>query len=255
MISQLREPLCLSSTAVEQGDYRNLRQPVTKRAATNRLVHKDCEIPNCKGSVMMLKKAVFGLVSTALLFASFGAGAIEIFASPSTQSVQLGDTVTVDVEISGLGSGVAPSLGGFDINVGFNTSLLSLSNVQYSNGLDLDSFGGSFQGEVLLATGVNVFEVSAQGTSDLDNSQSDAFTLFSLTFDTIGLGTSLIDLTLNDLSDALTFPLSSNLTSGSITVTSTGTPVPVPATMALLAIGLIGFALKRNKSAAGRSAV
>ena len=204
---------------------------------------------------MILKKAVFGLVSATLLLTSFGAGAIEIFVTPSAQSVQLSDTVIVDIEISGLRSGGAPSLGGFDINVGFNTSLLSLSSVQYSNQLDLGSPFGSLQGEILLATGVNVSEASIQDTSDLDNSQSDAFTLFSLTFDTIGLGTSLIDLTLNDLSDALSLPLSSDLTSGSVTIRSPGTPVPVPATMALLAIGLIGFALKRDKSAVGRSSV
>lgn len=191
----------------------------------------------------MLKKAIFGLASTALLLASFGAGAIEIFVSPPSQSVQLGDTVMVDVEISGLGIGSAPSLGGFDIDVGFDTSLLSLSNVQYSNELDLGIFG-STQLDILSATGVSVLELSFEDPSDLDSSQSAAFTLFSLTFNTIGLGTSLIDLTINDLSDPLTFLLPSNVTNGAVTVTSPGTPVPVPATMALLAIGFLGLALK-----------
>lgn len=93
-----------------------------------------------------MKKITHLLAVTLLGLTSFGAQAIELFVDPSTQFARSGDSITVDINISDLGSGVAPSVGAFDITVEFDSALLSAKEVVFGDQLDLFNFGTNLIG-------------------------------------------------------------------------------------------------------------
>jgi len=66
---------------------------------------------------------VSGLVALEALPAS----AIIIDFNPPSQSMNVGSTTTVDLIISGVGDGAVPSLGIFDLDIGFDSSILTAS--------------------------------------------------------------------------------------------------------------------------------
>lgn len=157
--------------------------------------------------------------------------AASISVTPSTQSVNLGDQAVVSLDISGLGTGSAPSVGVFDIDLSFDASILALNSVTVGDpvlGDQLDLFAlGSILGVTPGAGTVNVFEISLDLPDDLNLLQADAFTLATFTFNTLAAGSSVLGLTLNALGDADGFPLEATLTGGSIDVVGQETP-PVP---------------------------
>ena len=69
----------------------------------------------------MLKKQFL-----ALILATFGvlhlapASAITLSIDPTPAVIGVGDTYTANINISGLGDGVAPSIGVFDIDLSYN---------------------------------------------------------------------------------------------------------------------------------------
>ena len=166
--------------------------------------------------------------------------------TPSNQTVNVGDTVTVDLRISGLGIGAAPSLGVFDIDFGFDPSLLSFTSVLYGSGLDVLGFGSSQATTPGVGT-VNLFELSFDAADDLNALQLDAFILATLSFDAISLGTGSFPLSLNAVGDAFGDTLPVTVLGASVTVASA---VPEPETWALLVAGLaiLGLARHRRKS-------
>lgn len=201
----------------------------------------------------MLTRLMAGLVGAAFWLGSHGASAIEIFVDPATQVVNVGDTVTVDVNIRGLGVGSAPSVGFYDLDIGFDTSLLSFDDTDPTAvvfGTELDPFGFGVNPRGVAGTGpVNVFELSLDFPADLNALQADSFTMFSLTFEAHAVGTSAVTLGLFALSDAVGSPLVSGLLDGEIVIEAL-TAAPEPAPIALLAVGLLALTIARRRRAA-----
>jgi len=187
----------------------------------------------------MLRRGLGALAGAVLWVACSTAGAIEIFVAPSSQDVLLGDPVSVDIVITGLGAGAAPSVGAWDLDVDFDTSLLSASSISAGpiGGLDLGIVGSVF-GPPIGSGPINMSEISLEDPALLDLLQLDTFTLFTLTFNTVAAGTSAVSITLNDLGDSLGAPLQATTTGGSITINAPGV-LSEPAPLALLAMGLL----------------
>lgn len=175
-----------------------------------------------------------------LLFFVTPSSAIFIGFDPVSQSVPVGDTAEVALVISGLGDGIAPSVGVFDLNIAFDQALLGFSSAVYGDQLDLFSLG-SFQETTPGSGSVNLFENSFDSPSDLDDLQADSFTLATLFFNTLAVGTSPLEITINALGDSMGDPLVADVSNGSIS------PVPEPATILLLASGMAGLGVFRRK--------
>ena len=188
------------------------------------------------------------LLSLCLAMAPQKADAIMIDVDPAAQQADLGNQVSVDLVISDLGLFSAPSVGVFDIDVDFDSSILSFVSATFGTELDLFGFG-SIQDVNDFGTGtVNLFELSFDFPDDLDTLQADSFVLASLTFDTLAAGTSPVALTLNDLGDSLGDPLSAGLVNGAVEVVRQDVQVPLPPSLPLMLIGLLGLGVAVRKS-------
>jgi hypothetical protein len=175
--------------------------------------------------------------------------AISIGFDPISQSVKAGDTIMTDVVISELGSGIAPSLSTFDIDVTFDDSHLSFVSTNFGNQLDL--FGlGSITSDTLTGAGVlNLFELSFDLPADLDALQADSFTLASITFDVITADSSDLDIAINALGDSFGDSLTADITSANITSTDITSPVSEPVVALLLIPGLVALGITARKRA------
>ena len=173
-----------------------------------------------------------------LLFFVAPSNAILIEFDPVSQTVPVGDTAEVALVISGLGIGIAPSLSIFDMDITFDSALLGFSSAVYGDpvlGDQLDLFAGSVISTTPSAGSVNLFELSLDGPWDLDDLQAGSFTLATLFFNTLAVGASPLEITINALGDAWGDPLTATVVDGSIS------PVPEPATILLLASGMAGM--------------
>jgi hypothetical protein len=163
---------------------------------------------------------------------------ISIMIVPASQQVGLGESVTVDLILSGLTDYDAPSLGVFDLDLAFDPTILSFDSVVFGDPLlgdqlDLSGFGSIIMFNDATPGVLNLFELSLDPASILDTMQAGSFTLLSLTFNPLGLGTSMLGLSLNALGDSLGNSLTANLGGASIAV------VPAPAAVVLGGTGLL----------------
>ena len=198
----------------------------------------------------MRKSIMTGVIlSMFLILAVTPSSAILIEFDPVSQTVPVGNPSEVALVISGLGDLTAPSVSEFDVDIGFDETILAFNSVAFGDpvlGDQLDLFGfGSFTSfDDSLPGIVNLFQLSFDLEDDLNDFQVDSFTLATLTFDTLAYGTSSLDIFINSLGDANGDPLDAQVASGSIS------PVPEPATILLLASGMAGlgvFGRKRFK--------
>jgi hypothetical protein len=191
------------------------------------------------------------LASTALLLVSLPLHAITISLNPATQTVTAGSSFDLSLMISGLGSGAAPSLSTFDVDVSFDQSILSFSTVAFGPFLGDPSLGESITSFGVSTPGiVNLFELSfLEGDSTtcifctppfLDDLQPAGFTLATLSFSALSAGASPLGITLNALGDANGDPLTADsVVDGSINVNANSGSVPEPATWLLLGLGAL----------------
>jgi hypothetical protein len=206
----------------------------------------------------MKRGLLLGIVLTMLLFLIPATSqALLIGFDPASQVVQVGESVDVALFISGLGDGVVPSLGVFDLHVSFDPTILAFDGATFGDpvlGDQLNLFLGSLTILDDSVPGVvNLFELSFDFPSNLVDFQAPSFTLATLTFDTLAVGTSSLDILDPDplggvvswLGDKWGDPLTFDRQSGSIAA------VPEPATLLLIGTGLIGLGYFRGKSLIG----
>lgn len=182
---------------------------------------------------------------------AFNAHALTIDLVPSSGQVNLGDSLEVRAQISGLKTPSASALGVYDLNLLFDSSRFALSKIVWGdsalgNQLDLAGFGNLQLSDSSINGTVNLFELSFDSVLDLENLQAPSFTLFSLIFSSIHTGVGAFSLDVNSLGDAY----GNNLTADTINNTQVNVnsvSVPEPATNFLLLIGLIALGFTRIK--------
>jgi len=219
---------------------------------------------------MTLLRSMLAATLLALLGAGQGAVAATLSLEPALQTASTGDSISVDLVISGLGDFAPSSLGDFDIDVGFDPSTLSLT------GFSLGPFLGNIGlGEALdLSLGeivpglVNVLEVSlldadaSSGPSGippfLDDIQPGTFSLATFNFDVLNLGpgelTTVGIAGVFALGDGFGLPLTLDATSPAVIEGLDTAQVPAPQTALLVLAGLVCLALSKGKSLGTRLA-
>jgi hypothetical protein len=200
-----------------------------------------------------MKRLVIGwalLLSLTIFLPPSSVHAISLNFVPSAQNVSLGSSAQVAIKISGLGDSLAPSLGTYDLNVNFNPAVLSFNTVSFGDPILGDQLDLFSLGSLIITTPgagyVNLFELSLDSAADLDSLQASDFILATLTFDTLGVGTSPLSFTVNALGDSNGDSLTADNGSGSVTVDAARS-VPEPSTLLLLGSGLAGLVAFRRR--------
>lgn len=195
-----------------------------------------------------MKQSLLTLCATTVIaLAGTQASATPILTfSPLNQTVDLGNTASVDVMVTGLSG---EYVGTYDFSVNWDATLLSLQSLVFSDGLDgpLDSISGSVGGPGT----VNAFEVSLGSLLNQDG--VSPFKLFTLGFDTLAAGTSALTLAGNIspgngfLGDALGELLQAETEAGSITINPRTTAVPEPGSLIMMLLAGCAIAVARRQ--------
>lgn len=195
----------------------------------------------------------FSLAAASLLYQD-PVQAISVGFFPSNPVIAIGEEVKIDLRISDLGVGDAPSLGTFDLEVGFDETILDFKNVVFGNQLDVWGFG-SWNDFLVTSPGtVNLYELSLDAAIDLDLLQADSFILASLHFNGLAEGISPLELSSGIWGDSWGEALYPNFNNSFVTVEAAqNNPVEVPlsgssiTTFSLLTLGLSWRSIRRQQ--------
>jgi hypothetical protein len=126
-------------------------------------------------------------LASGLLAAVTGAHAVTLSLAPAATTVTEGASFSIEIVVSDLGDLSAPSLSGFDLEIGYDPMFLQADTVSFGDpvlGDQLDLFGlGALSAFDLTTAGsVALAEVSFDTIADLDTLQPSAFTLAAIDF-------------------------------------------------------------------------
>ena len=194
----------------------------------------------------MKNRSLMAALFAVVIMLPISAHAIMLSVEPNVPSLETGEELTVAINISDLGDGVAPSLSVFDLDLSFDSAVLGFSSASFGGQLDL--FGlGNLQLATEFPGVVNLFELSFDFASDLDTLQLPVFTLVELTFDAVSPGSSALELSILSLGDSLGDAIDASVSNSTVRVSELVATVPVPGTLALLLAGLVGIIGAQHK--------
>lgn len=199
-----------------------------------------------------LRRCLFALLAMMSLNAPV-AQAVEIGLEPASIFAGTGDTIALDLVVSGLGDYAPDSLGGFDISIGFDPAIFAFTSYTLGGYLgDLSLLEALDIGFGDLGGAVNIAEVSLLSALELDALQPGAFTLATLNFNVIDLAAGEVS-QFSVLPDAVLADANGNAlaagTGAVARVEGVGAPVPVPGTIPLLLAALLGvFRVRAHRS-------
>ena len=189
-----------------------------------------------------------GVAFSSVLVAS-PALAISISVLPAAQSAGVGDSVSVDLVISGLEDGGAPSVGAFDLDVTFDPLILAAGSVTFGAFLGDEALGEALTASSVSAGLIDLAAVSLLLPVELDALQPAAFTLATLSFTTLAADTSPLTLSQAFVDDAFGARLAADTVGGSVTVAqAVPQPVSEPATLLLVGVGVLAWRLRRRRA-------
>lgn len=192
-----------------------------------------------------------------LISAMFAASALQIVnampilsLTPSSQTVNVGDSFSVSAILSGLEQGgLDEILSAFDVEVGFDSSVVQLTTWGYST-LPFYITGPGFDDQMFSGNAIQWTITSFDDSSALQAAQGDSVTLGVLSFTALSTGASNLAFSHVDLTGLDLFaPLSATVENARVSVVSQNGTVPEPATMLLMGLGALGMAgAKRRKA-------
>lgn len=195
----------------------------------------------------MHKRLGFLFGAFAALTIGGGAAAAVVTIAPSEQSAAIGEQVSVDLVVSGLGNGWPHSVGIFDFDLIFDDALLSVDRVIFGDQLDLFGFG-AYRSVEMAAPGVlTIFEASIDPPEYIDFFQAPSFTLATIVFDTLSAGVSALMLDVFYFGDAWWYELDVNTVNASVSIESAVSEAPLPSALFLLLTGLLGLRFARSQ--------
>lgn len=185
----------------------------------------------------MYRKLIVRVIASFVpLWIHLPATAVTLGFSPSNKSTNLRTQVSVELVVSNLGDNASPSLGEFDLVLGFDSEIIAFDNVVFGDVLNPSISVFTFRGESFTPpASLNLFEISGQTSRDLIALQPSNFTLATLTFDAVEVGTSDLILSEVILGNPAGLELDTTIESGSIQVID-GTVTTVPEASTKLAL-------------------
>jgi hypothetical protein len=195
-------------------------------------------------------KKFIALAALGLSF-SINSHALTIDLIPSAAQLNLGDTLELQANISGLKTLNAPALGVYDLNINYDSSRFAVSSINWGdnikgNQLDINHLGNLQLSDNSNSNWLNLLELSFDSAWDLETLQASSFTLFSIVFSSITAGTGVFSVDVNALGDAY----GNSLTVDSINntrATIKAVTVPEPTANFLIFIGLVALGFARIK--------
>lgn len=166
------------------------------------------------------------------------ASALSLQVQPSNQTAFLNDHLVYSINVS-----EASGLGAYDITLSFDPFLFAEPTISY--GSELGAPGDSFTDALFETGSINVAETSFLFDLSLQPTQ---FTLFTLDFLAIGVGTGTIafgPVLISDLSG--NYFQDVTLSGAGITIEAGQAPIPEPGTIILLSAGLAGLIFWRRR--------
>ena len=163
-----------------------------------------------------------------------------ISVSPPASAVNVGDSVSVDIVISG-----AVDLYAFQFDVGFNPSVLSATSIV--EGAFLPSGGTTIYLPGTISNVSGTISFTADSLETAINGVTGAGQLATVTFQAIGAGSSPVNVLNVTLLDSTLSGIADTEQAGTIRATASSAAVPEPSTFALILTGVVGLSRRLRR--------